>query len=346
MSIYDIPAVDPAAVNSSQVIELELVGSGKKVLDAGCSTGYLARALVAQGCAVTGVEIDSEAAEQARPSLERLVVGDLERLDLAAEFGSEQFDAIVFGDVLEHLTSPERVLRAARDLLAPGGSIVISVPNVTHGSLRLALLEGRWKYTETGLLDRTHVRFFTRDSLRELVHGAGLIIAELRGTVLDPLGVEVEVDASALPWAIVDWVRHQPDALVYQFVVRVVVGDPATETVSELVPAIELPEADDEHTERGRVEAELHAAPGRHGDLVNEVIDLRRRLLTLRDHAVGIEASLGTARNEVARAKAAEEHAYAESERLVQELKHTTSWCLGTMLVKPLALVKRAMRGV
>jgi len=345
VSIYDIPAVDPTALNSSQAIELELVGHDKTVLDVGCSTGYLARALTAQGCTVSGIEFDAEAAEQARPSLANLVVADLERVDLADAFSGQTFDVIVFGDILEHLTRADDVLRSAVKLLAPGGSIVISVPNVAHGSLRLALLQGRWDYRETGLLDRTHVRFFTRSSLRDMLVGAGLVMEDLRATVLDPLEVEVEIDADALPWAVVDWVRHQPDALVYQFVVRVVVGVDDGSEDPELVPAVDLPVRDDIHATRARIEAELHAGSPGSNSIVDEVIDLRHRVLTMRDHAVGVEASLGSLRAEVERARAAEKDAYAETERLVEELKHTTSWRLGTMLVAPLARVKRVIQG-
>lgn len=346
MSHYDIPEVDRTAVNSSQVIELELVGEGRRVLDVGCSTGYLARALADQGCTVTGVEYDQEAAERARPVLDELVVADLERDDLAGLFAEgTTFDVVVFGDVLEHLRDPEAVLASAVRLLAPGGSVVISVPNVTHGSLRLALLQGRWDYRETGLLDRTHIRFFTRESLAELLRGAGLVAQEVRATVLDPLGTEVEVAADELPWAVVDWVRHQPDALTYQFVVRAVPGDDAGAPLPEPVPAIDLPVPDDEHAARGRVEEELHASANGRQELLEELLELRHRVLTLRDHAIGVEAALGAARNEVDRARAAEQHAYAESERLIQELKHTTSWRLGTTLVSPLARVKRVLRG-
>lgn len=221
---YDT-TIDPTARNTSHGLLLELVGGGRRVLDAGCATGYLAEALVARGCRVSGVEYVPEAAEKARPHLERLLVGNLDELDLVAEFGEGAFDVLVFGDVLEHLRDPAEVLRRALPLLVPGGSVVLSVPNVAHGSLRLALLQGRWRYTETGLLDRTHIRFFTRTSLVELLREAGLAPVEMRVTTADPLGVEVAVDEGGLPDGVTDWVRSQPDALTYQFVARAVVDD-------------------------------------------------------------------------------------------------------------------------
>ncbi|MFS0706144.1 class I SAM-dependent methyltransferase [Cellulomonas sp. 179-A 9B4 NHS] len=224
MSRYDT-TLDPHASNTSHWQVIDLVPGGSDVLDVGCSTGYLAEALVERGCRVSGVEYDPEAAEKARPHLQHLVVGDLVTMDLAAELGDRTFDVIVCADVLEHLPDPVDVLRRLLAHLRPGGSVVVSVPNVTHGSLRLALLQGRWQYTPTGLLDSTHIRFFTRRSLTEALRDAGLVGVDLRRTTVDALGGDVAVDATALPDGVVDWVRAQPDADTYQFVWRAVRDD-------------------------------------------------------------------------------------------------------------------------
>ena len=216
--------VDPNA-NTSQSVMLDLVGHHKSVLDVGCATGYLGAALMARGCTVTGIEIDAEAADEARQRLDRVIVGDLGELDLDAVLGSERFDVVLMGDVLEHMVDPAALLLRAVSLLNPGGSVVISIPNVAHGSLRLALLQGRWQYKDRGLLDRTHLRFFTRPAVEALVRDAGLRIVDMRATTSDPLGSEVEVDAAALPAGVVDWVRAQPDSDVYQFVLRAVRDD-------------------------------------------------------------------------------------------------------------------------
>lgn len=225
MPVYE--ATVSASDGTSHGHMLDLIGGGKTVLDVGCATGYLARALVERGCQVSGVELVPEAAEEARPVLDQLVVGDLTTLDLAAELGEARFDCVVAGDILEHLADPAPVLRSLVGLLAPGGSVVVSTPNVSHGSLRLALLQGRWQYLDRGLLDRTHLRFFTRASLLELLHDAGLSVVQMHPTTLDPLGTEVGIDVAALPEGIVDWVRVQPDAMVYQWVLRAVVDDAA-----------------------------------------------------------------------------------------------------------------------
>lgn len=210
---------------TSHALMLDLVGGGKDVLDVGCATGYLAAALSTAGNRVWGVEVDPGSAEQARPHLVDLLVADLESADLVAHFGTASFDVVVFGDVLEHLSGPADVLRRAVPLLRPGGSVVVSIPNVAHGSVRLALLQGQWRYRDLGLLDETHIRFFTRTGLDDLLRGAGLVAADRRRTTAPPLGTEVEVDPDRLPPGALAWVEADDDAWTYQFVVRSVRDD-------------------------------------------------------------------------------------------------------------------------
>jgi len=355
VSQYHLDAVDPDATNTSHTLLLELVGRNSRVLDVGCSTGYLGEALAAQGCVVTGVDVDPKAAAEARAHLDEVVEADLNVSALAAIFPGREFDAIVFGDVLEHLVSPDATLRSALPLLAAGGAVVMSLPNVTHGSLRLALLQGRWDYRETGLLDRTHLRFFTQESLVRMVADAGLHITHLRGTVADPLLCEVQIDDESLPGAIVDWVRGQPDALIYQFVLRAEAGHPQGAPVPTLVPAAELPRPDDRHTARAALEASAAA----------ELSDLRRRVLTLRDHAIGAEAAVAAARDEVdaARAEVAaakEEVAAAKEEAKEEvsfanghmhraltelaEVRRSRTWRTGQVVAYPLGVMRRTLR--
>jgi methionine biosynthesis protein MetW len=149
-----------------------------RVLDVGCATGYLAAELAARGCAVTGVDADPGAAAAARARGLRVVEGDAEEsATLARAAAHGPFDAIVCGDVLEHLRDPERVLTALADLLAPGGRIVASLPNIAHWTARREILRGRFPRAGHGLFDRTHLRFFTRATARELAAAAGLHVA-------------------------------------------------------------------------------------------------------------------------------------------------------------------------
>lgn len=146
--------------------------TARRVLDVGCGAGALGGTLRAErGIEVVGVELFADAAARAAGRLDDVIVADLDTLaELPCPHGS--FDAMVFGDVLEHLRDPHRLLRALRPYLAPGGVIVCSIPNVKHWSVVAPLLvEDRWRYEDAGLLDRTHVHFFTLEEI-------GLMLAE------------------------------------------------------------------------------------------------------------------------------------------------------------------------
>ena len=141
--------------------------TARAVLDIGCGAGRLGEALKArQQAEVVGVELNPAAAQSARQRLDQVFVGDVEALELP--FSPGRFDAIVCGDILEHLREPERLLRHARAWLAPDGALIASIPNVRHHSVVRSVLEGNWTYESAGLLDRTHLRFFTRREIEKL----------------------------------------------------------------------------------------------------------------------------------------------------------------------------------
>ena len=228
--------------NMSQTLLAQFIGGNRRVLDVGCATGYTAKVLRGLGCEVSGVEYDEAMAAQARPHLDRLEVGDVEQLDLVGLFGAGSFDAVVFGDVLEHLRDPVEVLRRCRPLLAAGGSVVASIPNVAHGSVRLALLHGRFDYTETGLLDRTHLRLFTRDAVLGLFADAGYVPVAVRRTRLGVFETEVPVREGDYPPGVVDAVLGDPEATTYQFVVQAVPADQAPADAAAVLEQAELAE--------------------------------------------------------------------------------------------------------
>jgi 2-polyprenyl-3-methyl-5-hydroxy-6-metoxy-1,4-benzoquinol methylase len=271
--------VDLSNHNNSHTLMVELVGGTKRVLDVGCATGYLAEALVERGCTVSGVESDEEAAEEARPHLERLVIGDVETMDLAETFGDDRFDVIVFGDVLEHLRDPLPVLRRAKALLADGGSVVASIPNIAHGSVRLALLAGRFDYQDLGLLDSTHVRFFTRSSVENLFRDAGMVPIDVRRTTAGFFDTPVRVSEGEFAPEVVDAVRADPEAQTYQFVLKAVLDD-ADAAVAQL-----RADAEAQRDHIGVLEAALAAArvmaqesQGRAEDADKRAADLENRL--------------------------------------------------------------------
>jgi 2-polyprenyl-3-methyl-5-hydroxy-6-metoxy-1,4-benzoquinol methylase len=146
-------------------------GRGRRLLDVGAADGLLSRHLTASGWKVTGIEADAAMAAAGAAHCERMLVADLNRGVPALD---GQFDAIVCGDVLEHLAAPLRALRPLLASLASGGQVVVSVPNVAHLWIRLSLLAGRFDYADRGILDRTHLRFFTRRTLDAFMAEAGL----------------------------------------------------------------------------------------------------------------------------------------------------------------------------
>lgn len=152
--------------------------SGAAILDVGCGYATTSARLRDLGNRVTGIESSEQAVPVARGRLDEVIAADLRNIDAVAEaVGDRRFDAIIFADVLEHLSSPADVLRQYLEFLAPDGAVIISLPNVGLWSVRLSLLAGRFDYADTGVLDRTHLRFFTRKSARRLIEEAGLTIA-------------------------------------------------------------------------------------------------------------------------------------------------------------------------
>jgi len=204
--------------SSSHALIIELLGLDKQVLDVGCATGNLAEVLAGRGCRVTGIDIDPEAARQAEKHCERVIVGDVESLDLGAELDEADFDVIVFGDVLEHLKDPLQTLRRFKPFLQTEGYVIASIPNIAHGSVRLALMQGRFRYRSLGLLDDTHLRFFTRETVEQLFKDAGFLIADLRRTTRGVFDTEIEIDREQLPPEVLRLVEEVPEASTYQFV--------------------------------------------------------------------------------------------------------------------------------
>lgn len=324
MSRYRVD-IEPSNPNDSHFQVVQLVGSGHDVLDVGCADGDVGRLLQETGNRVSGLDRDEEAAEKARADLERVVVADLDTSSLLDHFEAASFDVVVLADVLEHLREPERALREATELLREGGRLVLSVTNVAHGALRLALLQGRWTYTEAGLLDRTHLHFFTRTSLLQLLEGVGLAVDDLRATVADPLGVEVELEPDRIPATLVEWVRHQPDALHYQFVLTARRADPDSEPAPRprVIPAVPLDavRAQDAYTEQMR-----------------EQQDLRHRLLTTRDHIIGLEARASAADDRLRWTEGRLRRSRTRANRLqkqVRDMEASTTWRVGRLITSP-----------
>ncbi len=211
---------DPASTHSKIV---SLVPPATRVLEFGCATGYMSQVLKERlGCTVVGIEIDRDAATLAEQHTERVIVGDAEKIDYAAELAGEVFDVVMFADVLEHLKEPADVLRRVRPFVSENGIVIASIPNIAHASVRLALLGGEFRYRQWGLLDDTHLRFFTRASIQDLFEETGYVITTWLRQRLD-VG-ETEIEVPQVPDAVREWLASDPEATTYQFVLRALVS--------------------------------------------------------------------------------------------------------------------------
>lgn len=149
-------------------IFVEEASQYKTVLETGCSTGFLSRLIAANGSRVVGIELDKEAAQIATQNCQRVLSCNLNSPEWVHQVG-EVFDLVTYGDVLEHLTDPLAVLRQTRELLAPGGRVLICLPNIAHWTIRAKLLAGNFRYQSMGILDVTHMRFFTIENAKQLI---------------------------------------------------------------------------------------------------------------------------------------------------------------------------------
>lgn len=211
------------------------IDDGKKILEIGCASGVQTRYLREQRhCHVTGVEINPEAADLARPYCDRVIVGSIEDAELVGALEPGEFDVITFMDVLEHLNDPGATLKRIGKLLASTGTVVASIPNIAHAAICWELAHGRFDYQKYGLLDDTHVRFFTKKGVLKLFADAGFEVAELARVSKVPEETEFEVKVgSAQDEAFLEYIRERnAEAATYQFVVRAKLRGRATEDLS------------------------------------------------------------------------------------------------------------------
>jgi SAM-dependent methyltransferase len=156
-----------------------------KVLEIGCGTGNTLAYLKANGYCdwIGGVELFPDAAAEAASKLDKLYEGSIEEMELPIEAGS--IDMILCLDVLEHLLSPEAVIQKLHKYLASGGVIIASIPNVNHYSVTFPLIfQNKWDYQENGILDKTHVRFFVRETAINLMTSSGLKITNILSSLV------------------------------------------------------------------------------------------------------------------------------------------------------------------
>ncbi|MBI5634139.1 MAG: glycosyltransferase [Nitrospirae bacterium] len=162
-----------------------------KVLEIGCAGGATGKSLKEKMAvdSYVGIELSEEAAQIARQHLDKVIVADIERTDLQNDHGLKhgEFDLLVALDVLEHLYDPWGAMRELADFVRPGGHIVVSLPNIQNITVVQDLVKGKWQYEDAGILDATHLRFFTLAESEKLIRGAGLTIKSIDKVLNPPL---------------------------------------------------------------------------------------------------------------------------------------------------------------
>lgn len=215
---HDKPS--PWSSHSRIVTRLNSLPAQNKVLDVGTATGMLARMCANKTLRFFGVETNSTWAQVASPFYEKIWIQSIDAVD---EESLKGYNAVVFGDILEHLSAPQSVLKKLVNLQAPDSVFIVSVPNIANFWVRLNLLFGRFDYADRGILDRTHLRFFTRKTLIAMIQNVGLKVVSVQVTPV-PLELVSTFFVTRLGralYAVFAWLTFLfPTLLGYQFIVE------------------------------------------------------------------------------------------------------------------------------
>lgn len=216
---YDT-VINTSVTDNSHSQLIRMVTEGSKVLDVGCASGVLGEYLAVElKCVVTGVDFDEGALRIARSRncFHQVQKLDLENIDITV-FNGERFDFIVLGDVVEHVNSSKVALAELVKCLKPEGKLLISLPNVAHGSIKLNLLSDRFAYTAEGILDETHKRFYTINSIVDFCDENSLALKQFGRVFTSVYGMEQEVKPSDYSRGVLRCVESDLESWVYQYV--------------------------------------------------------------------------------------------------------------------------------
>ncbi len=207
------------SVNTSLSIIAQRIKPNTSVLEFGPATGYMTRYLKeVLNCSIVAIELDPTSANIAKQYCEKMIVGNIDTYPWREELDGRSFDHIIFSDVLEHVYDPWSALKKATQLLKPNGTMLTSIPNVAHSAIIMNLINGEFDYQNLGLLDNTHIRFFTKKSIFSLLTNAGLTPTEWMQTRCSPSQSEFKVYYESFPPEMQNALKNRDGAEVYQYV--------------------------------------------------------------------------------------------------------------------------------
>jgi len=215
--------VDLDKSNGAPIQIFRFVGKNKRVLEIGCASGCQSKILTEDlNCTVTGIEINPIAAEDARKYCQEVIVGDINSILRNKDLAGKDFDVVLIADVLEHLYDPRHVLEDLRTFISKEGYIVASIPNIVHSSVIYEMMKGKFDYREYGLLDSTHIHFFTRKNIYKMFESAGYLITRLERRSVAPLDSEFNTQPiTEQDKVVLDYIqKNNSEWDTYQFVVE------------------------------------------------------------------------------------------------------------------------------
>lgn len=207
---------------NSLSILINRIRPGSVVLEFGPAAGRMTDFLMNQlNCKVYAVEIDEDAGKIAKEFTEKIVIDSIENYSWQKEFKGLLFDYIIFADVLEHLYYPEKVLNSVRKFLKEDGSILVSIPNIAHNAIILGLMKNEFNYSSLGLLDDTHIRFFTKQTFDEVILKNGYFVSFETAVFLNPKNTEFKNTYEQIPIEFGEYLSRLPWGEVYQYIYEI-----------------------------------------------------------------------------------------------------------------------------
>ena len=199
---------------------IRLLKPEEDVLELGPAEGYLTKFMHDKlKCRVDCVEISSEMAVNAEKYCNKMVVANLDEIDLEETFQEKDYDCVIIADVLEHIKEDAKALDACHTLLKKDGRLILSVPNIAHSSVIGSLLKGQFEYRDQGLLDRSHIKFYTRESILSLLNKCNFHVVSIDTISILPEETQIGDSLTDLPHELQKLIYDRPDAFAYQFII-------------------------------------------------------------------------------------------------------------------------------